>query len=171
MYRRVMPPTRLNHAVLYVRDAESTARFFAENLEFEVTARMPGAVFISCAGSLNDHDLGLFTVGEQAAPSTAGRQTVGLYHLAWEVPTLGELKSLADKMASVGALRGASDHATSKSLYCVDPDGLEFELFWAVPSDFVPEGQGPVVERLDLDGEIERFGAETIGRVTFVAPD
>ncbi len=165
-----MPPTRLNHAVLYVRDAEATAKFFAHHLGFQITAQLPGAVFISCAGSLNDHDLGLFTIGEQAGPSAAGRQTVGLYHLAWEVPTLGELQRLAEEMAAVGALRGASDHGTSKSLYCVDPDGLEFELFWAVPPEHVPEGQGPVIERLDLSAEIDRYGAETPGRVTFVAP-
>ncbi len=165
-----MPPTRLNHAVLYVRNAEATAKFFTDHLGFRVTGQMTGAVFISCAGSLNDHDLGLFTVGERAGPSVAGRQTVGLYHLAWEVPTLGELQQLADEMASVGALRGASDHATSKSLYCVDPDGLEFELFWAVPAEFVPAEQQPVIERLDLSAEIERYGADTPGRVTFVAP-
>jgi len=165
-----MPPTRLNHAVLYVRDAEATAKFFADHLGFRITAQLPGAVFIACADSLNDHDLGLFTIGEQAGPSAAGRQTVGLYHLAWEVPTLGELQQLAEEMAAVGALRGASDHATSKSLYCVDPDGLEFELFWAVPAEHLPDGQEPVIERLDLAAEIDRFGAETAGRVTFVAP-
>lgn len=165
-----MPPTRLNHAVLYVRDAEATARFFVDHLGFRVTARLNGAVFIACAGSPNDHDLGLFTVGETAGPSTAGRQTVGLYHLAWEVPTLGELERLAGEMASAGALRGASDHITSKSLYCADPDGLEFELFWAVPEDLLLEGQQPVVEPLHLEADIARFGADTVGRVTFVAP-
>ena len=165
-----MPPTRLNHAVLYVRDAEASAQFFVDNLDFSVTGRFSGAVFIACADSPNDHDLGLFSVGNQAASSAAGKQSVGLYHLAWEVPTLGELKELAERMAAVGALRGASDHATSKSLYCVDPDGLEFELFWAVPAHLLPDGQGPVVERLDLESEIERFGADTVGRVTFVAP-
>lgn len=165
-----MPPTRLNHAVLYVRDAEATAQFFVDHLSFRVTARLVGAVFLACADSLNDHDLGLFTVGEQAAASGAGRRSVGLYHLAWEVPTLGELEELATKMAAVGALRGASDHASSKSLYCVDPDGLEFELFWAVPAELLAEGQQPVVERLDLDAEIERYGRDTLGRVTFEAP-
>ncbi len=165
-----MPPTRLNHAVLYVRDAERTATFFTDHLGFEVTAHLPGAVFISCAGSANDHDLGLFSVGGDAGPSSAGRQTVGLYHLAWEVPTLGELAELAEAMSEIGALKGASDHITSKSLYCVDPDGLEFELFWAVPPEFLPADASPVVQPLDLARELERFGADTPGRVTFIPP-
>ena len=45
----------------------------------------PGAVFMRAPGSTNDHDLGLFSVGSSAGPSSAGRQSVGLYHLAWEV--------------------------------------------------------------------------------------
>ena len=43
-------------------------------------------------GSTNDHDLGVFQVGSGAGPSGAGRSTVGLYHLAWEVDTLDELE-------------------------------------------------------------------------------
>ncbi|HUE59747.1 MAG TPA: hypothetical protein VMO88_09215 [Acidimicrobiales bacterium] len=39
----------------------------------------------------NDHDLGLFSVGEGAIDSPAGNGGVGIYHLAWEVDTLDEL--------------------------------------------------------------------------------
>lgn len=165
-----MPPTRLNHAVLYVRDAEATAQWYVDHLDFSVSARLPGAVFLSCADSLNDHDLGLFSVGAAAASSTAGRQSVGLYHLAWEIPTLQELSDLAHKLSAVGALKGASDHGPSRSLYVNDPDGLEFELFWAVPPELMNESDTLGVRPLDLDNDIARFGADTVGRQTFVAP-
>ena len=56
----------------------------------------------------------------------AGRTTVGLYHLAWEIDTLAEMKQLATSLADNGALVGSSDHGTTKSLYGKDPDGLEF---------------------------------------------
>ena len=36
--------------------------------------------------------------------------TVGLYHLAWEVPTLDELDEARDRLAAAGALVGCSDH-------------------------------------------------------------
>ncbi|HZM29934.1 MAG TPA: VOC family protein, partial [Acidimicrobiales bacterium] len=86
---------RLNHAVLYVRDADQSARFYQEVLGFSRVSMggqvIRGAVFLQAPGSTNDHDLGLFSVGPDAAPSTAGRGTVGLYHLAWEVDTLDDL--------------------------------------------------------------------------------
>src|SRR6185369_4729571 len=50
--------------------------------------------------------LGLFEIGSQAAPSAAGRSTVGLYHLAWEVDTLAELERLAGVLTDAGALTG-----------------------------------------------------------------
>ena len=59
-------------------------------------------------------------------------QTVGLYHLAWEVDTLDELARVRRASSpQAGALVGASDHSTTKSLYGHDPDGLEFEIVLA----------------------------------------
>lgn len=166
-----MSVTRLNHAVLYVRDAEATAQWYVDHLSFKVAASLPGAVFLQCQDSLNDHDLGLFTVGASAAASTAGKQQVGLYHLAWEVPTLGELSDIAAKMQEVGALKGASDHGPSRSLYCTDPDGIEFELFWAVPPGVMNTQDAELgIRPLDLAADIARFGRDLVGRTTFVAP-
>src|SRR3954453_13205490 len=129
-----MPVTRLNHAVLYVRDAERTAAFFTEVMGFRPVMQMPGAVFLQASGSTNDHDLGLFSIGEDASASPAGRGgAVGLYHLAWEVDTLAELARLQEQLSAAGALVGASDHSSTKSLYAQDPDGIEFEVAWVVP--------------------------------------
>ena len=127
----------LNHAVLYVRDAERTADFFVDVLGFQRVSehQTPGAVFLRAGGSTNDHDLGLFSIGEQAGASTAGRTTVGTYHLAWEVDTLTDLAALATKLRDANALVGATNHGTTRSLYAKDPDGLEFELVWIVPAD------------------------------------
>src|SRR5436305_15347251 len=112
-----MPVTRLNHAVLYVRDVRRSVEFYREVLGFRPVsdlADLPGAAFLQAAGSSNDHDLGLFEIGAAAAPSGAGRATVGLYHLAWEVDTLAELQRIAGRLAEAGALVGASDHSTTK---------------------------------------------------------
>ena len=73
-----MPVQRLNHAVLYVRDVERSVAFYREALGFEVVMGMQGAAFLQAQGSNNDHDLGLFQIGEQAGASGAGRSTVGL---------------------------------------------------------------------------------------------
>ena len=101
----MIPVKRLNHAVLYVRDAEQAAAFYQEAFGFEVVERIPGmAVFLRAAGTDNHHDLGLFSVGANAPGPERGR--VGLYHLAWEVPSIHDLAAGRDTLARLGALGG-----------------------------------------------------------------
>ena len=168
-----MPVTRLNHAVLFVRDVERSVAFYGEALGFRPVHQLPGAAFLQADGSQNDHDLGLFEVGSQAGPSGAGRTTVGLYHLAWEVDTLDELERIAGRLTELGSLAGASDHGTTKALYAKDPDGLELEVSWLVPADrLTPEilqARSGLVP-LDLPREIETFGAETVGGLGISVP-
>ena len=161
---------RLNHAVLYVRDIERSVRFYSDVLGFrpvEEYGGLPGAAFLRAAQSTNDHDLGLFALGPAAGPSLAGRATVGLYHLAWEVDTLADLVDLRQRLAEAGALVGASDHGTTKSLYGQDPDGLEFEIAWIVQLDQLDEAARSAmgVRPLDLDATIRRYGSDTLGGV------
>ena len=166
-----MPIMRLNHAVLYVRDVRRSVEFYATVLGFKPLADMaaiPGAAFLQAAGSNNDHDLGLFEVGSAAGASGAGRSTVGLYHLAWEVDTLEELATVAKRLADAGALVGASDHSTTKALYAQDPDGIEFEVSWLVPAELVTDdvrAGRTKIRPLDIEREIERYGARTRGGV------
>lgn len=161
-----MPIQRLNHAVLYVRDLDTSVGFYSEVLGFRVVAGIPSrAVFLQAEGSNNDHDLGLFAVGADAGASAAGRGTVGLYHLAWEVDTLAELSRIADTLRQRGAFVGASDHGGTKALYAHDPDGIEFEVSWLVPADLLDEGTELRTAPLDLDAEISRYGAQTPGGI------
>ena len=165
-----MPVQRLNHAVLYVRDAERSARFYEEALGFR---RLPvgalrGAAFMQAPGSTNDHDLGLFSIGDAAGASPAGRSSVGLYHLAWEVDTLDELERLAGVLSAMGALVGASDHGSTKSLYAKDPDGIEFEVAWIVPAALLDEAavaSKASIAALDIAREKARYGGSTEGGV------
>ncbi len=155
---------RLNHAVLYVRDVERTREFYENALGFQTLMYAPGqAAFFRAPGSTNDHDLGTFQIGSGAGASEAGRRTVGLYHLAWEVDTLGDLAKLAQVLAERGALVGASDHVTTKSLYAVVPASHL--------TDALREEQRKVMTRaLDLRAEIERFGVDTRGGIGVSIP-
>jgi len=133
---------------------------------FSASAGLCGAAFLRAPESTNDHDLGLFEIGADAAASGAGRTSVGLYHLAWEVDTLADLESLAATLAQAGALSGASDHSTTKSLYGHDPDGLEFEIAWVVPADRLDDAAHAgrsSIRPLELAKEIARYGAHTRG--------
>ena len=159
---------RLNHAVLYVRDVAASTAFYGDVLGFGVVSEFPGAAFLQAPDSTNDHDLGLFQIGTAAAPSDAGRSTVGLYHLAWEVDTLGELQRLAGVLRERGALVGASDHGTTKSLYARDPDGLEFEVVWIIPAHLLTAediASRTSIRPLDLPAEIDRFGRSEAGGI------
>ena len=161
-----MAVKRLNHAVLYVRNVERAVQFYEEALGFRVAASFPGAAFMQVPDSANDHDLGLFEIGTDAGPSLAGRATVGLYHLAWEVETLGELQQVGERLERMGALVGASDHGTTKALYARDPDGIEFEVSWLVPRELITDEveQAKATTRpLDLPAEIARYGADRPG--------
>src|SRR5215210_4446951 len=154
----MIPVAKLNHAVLYVRDAEASAEFYARVFGFEVVESMGGrAVFMRAGGGENHHDLGLFAVGPEAPRPPRG--STGLYHLAWEVPTIEDLATAANELSGAGALGGASDHGVSKSLYGQDPDGNEFEIMWRVPRESWGEYEHRgVVRPLDIDKELERFG-------------
>lgn len=166
---------RLNHAVLFVRDIERSVAFYRDVLGFRVVMERPGsAAFLQAPDSTNDHDIGLFALGAQLADSSAGSATVGLYHLGWEIGTLGELGVLAGALSGAGALVGATDHGTAKSIYARDPDGLEFEVAWLVPADRLDdaaiEGRSRRGVPLDLDAEVARYGADTRGGVGVSVP-
>ena len=151
--------TKLNHAVLYVRDLERTVEFYRRAFGFEVISEIPGkAAFLRAKGSANHHDLGLFATATQARPS---RGAPGLYHLAWEVSTIEDLAAARTTLAELGALTGESDHGATKSLYGHDSDGNEFEIMWLVPrEDWGEHENSAVIERLDLKGEIARYGGK-----------
>jgi len=151
---------RLNHAVLYVRDLDRSVDFYYRAFGFEEIAREGGMMaFLRASGSDNHHDLGLFQVGANAE-QPSGR-AVGLYHLAWEVPTIEDLARAASVLTELNALTGMSDHGATESLYGKDPDGIEFEIMWLVPRDHWGEHERrAVVQPLDLRRELERFGAK-----------
>lgn len=153
--------TGLNHAVLYVRDARAQQRFYTDILGFTTVAEDPDGrfAFMRAPASQNHHDIAFFSIGTGAGSSTAGRTSVGLYHLAWQVATIEGLATMRERLQEAGALVGSSDHGPSKSLYATDPDGLEFEVMYLTPADeWGAEEHDTIIRPLDLERELERFG-------------
>jgi catechol-2,3-dioxygenase len=155
----MIPVIRLNHAVLFVRDLDRAVDFYRRAFGFEVISEMTGkAAFLRAEGSANHHDLGLFA---SPSPTRPPLGTPGLYHLAWEVPTIDDLAEARATLAEFSALIGESDHGATKSLYGKDPDGNEFEIMWLVPrEDWGEYERDAVIERLDLERELGRYGAK-----------
>lgn len=152
----------MRHAVLWVTDPAASAEFYGRALGLETKTVAGDAVFMSSPDSETDHDLGLFKAVKATDSATAPRQ-VGLYHIAWEVGTLQELADAHQRLTTMGALVGENNHGVSRSLYCKDPDGIEFEIMWEVPLDLL-EPDAPSNIPLDLEADIARWGADRLGR-------
>ncbi|HEY3711034.1 MAG TPA: VOC family protein [Amycolatopsis sp.] len=171
-----MPVQRLNHAVLYVRNVERSVAFYTDLLNFRTVFslhadgdKVPEGAFLQAAESTNDHDLAFLQIEAPASPPSSDRRP-GLAHLAWEVDTLAELKQIRGKLVQAGALANEIDHGTTKSLYVIDPDGLEFEVCWLVPADRTDGVDREAFTPLDLDAVIAQFGADLPGGTGISAP-
>jgi catechol 2,3-dioxygenase-like lactoylglutathione lyase family enzyme len=171
-----MPVQRLNHAVLYVRNVERSVAFYTDLLNFRTVFslhadgdKVPEGAFLQAAESTNDHDLAFLQIEAPASPQSSD-QRPGLAHLAWEVDTLAELKQIRGKLVQAGALANEIDHGTTKSLYVIDPDGLEFEVCWLVPADRTDGVDREAFTPLDLDAVIAQFGADLPGGTGISAP-
>ncbi|GAC1540012.1 MAG: VOC family protein [Candidatus Velthaea sp.] len=123
---------RLNHAVIKVRELERSLAFYERVLGLTLVARAGATMaFMRAPGSDNHHDLGLLRVGADAPQ--APQNAPGLFHLAWQVENIVELREKTAILEELGAYEGASDHGATKSIYGVDPDGNEFEIMYLLP--------------------------------------
>jgi catechol 2,3-dioxygenase len=132
-----MGVTELGHVVLYVENAERSARFYRDVLGWHQIMPDEGEPVGSVAafsGGRTHHELLLIEVGPGATPIPPGRR-IGMYHFGLKVGNSDvELKEALDRVQEAGAkVLGASDHTVTHSLYIADPDGNEVELYVDVP--------------------------------------
>lgn len=122
-------PVSLGHLVLYVRDLRASSRFYTEAIGLHVTAELMNGRAIMLSGSGTHHELMLIEVGEAPGPLTGRR--LGLYHFAFRVgDSQDELLDAIARLEQAHVLiRGMSDHGITESVYCVDPDGNEVEVY------------------------------------------
>ncbi|MET0028752.1 MAG: VOC family protein [Candidatus Thiodiazotropha sp.] len=119
----------LGHVVFYVRDLDSSVRFYSEGVGLRVKGRIFNNRAAVLSGGGSHHELLLIQVGEAPGPLQGRRR--GLYHVGWKIgDDLDALRATRDRLAELGyPIEGASDHTVSQSLYLRDPDGNEVELF------------------------------------------
>ena len=151
----------MNHAVLYVRDCRRQQKFYEDVLGFVTVIDGQGRfVFMRAPASANHHDIAFFTIGSGAGASQAGRRTVGMYHIAWEVGSLDELAKMRKRLIAAQSLVGESDHGVNKSLYAKDPDDLEFEVMWLVPPEhWGADEHEAIIRPLDINADKARYAA------------
>jgi catechol-2,3-dioxygenase len=117
----------LGHVVLYVTDAAKVADFYRDTLGFTQIARSPGlAVFSS---GRTHHEMLLIEVGGE--PKQSHTPEPGLYHIGFKIGDSTEdvKEAYRDLRAKGVHIVGATDHGVTHSLYILDPDGNELELY------------------------------------------
>jgi catechol-2,3-dioxygenase len=132
-----MAVKELGHLVLYVEDAQRSARFYRDVLGWRQILPAEGQPVGHVAGfssGRTHHELLLIQVGPGATPIPSGRR-IGLYHFGLRVgDTDADLKEAVERVVASGAtVLGASDHTVTHSVYIADPDGNEIELYIDVP--------------------------------------
>jgi catechol 2,3-dioxygenase len=132
-----MTVRELGHLVLYVHDVNRSAAFYRDVLGWKQILPEPGEAPIGAAAfssGRTHHELLLIEVGPDATPIPGGRR-VGMYHFGLNVgDSDDDLRAMIVALTDAGAtIVGASDHTVTHSLYILDPDGNEIELYVDVP--------------------------------------
>ncbi|HEX2914598.1 MAG TPA: VOC family protein [Chloroflexia bacterium] len=124
-----MQVKELGHVVLFVRSLEKSVHFYRDILGFNmIETEMPGAALFSSGRT--HHELLLIEVGPNATLPSHGRRA-GLYHIGLKVgDSVDELRAAkAELEAADVPIVGMSDHYVTNSIYILDPDGNEVEIY------------------------------------------
>ncbi len=122
-----MYTTKIGHAHLKVRDLDRSVAFYERFLKLHVTERV-GEHYVFMTGGAFHHEIALQRVGPDA-PSPMSH-SVGLYHVAFEVPSKREFAEAFQALAQADVPVGAVDHFISWAMYFDDPDGNGLEIYW-----------------------------------------
>lgn len=123
----------LGHIVLYVSDIERSAAFYGDVLGWQ-RLPLPGGGAAAFSSGRTHHELLLIEVGPTAQALPKGRH-LGLYHFGLKVgDSDDELRDALERIQAANVeIVGATDHTVTHSLYILDPDGNEIELYIDVP--------------------------------------
>ncbi len=129
---------------LAVSDLARSVEFYGRVLGFAVMERGDGWARLGVVGE----QLVLLELEELATPrSTQGAPRLGLFHVAYLLPSRGDLSAFVRHAVRQGVRFGAGDHIYSEAIYFVDPDGLGIEVYADRARD-----EWPVAERMMADG-------------------
>ena len=116
---------KLGHVHLKVRSLARALPFYERAFGLRLRERAGRFAFLS--GGDAHHELALQEVGDQALIPQP--HSVGLYHVAFEVPDANGLRQAWRTLREMGIEASAVDHGISHALYFSDPDGNGLEIY------------------------------------------
>lgn len=142
----------LGHIVLYVSSLEKSANFYKDILGFNQIERSSGIALFSSGRT--HHEMLLIEIGGQAPELAAPKP--GLYHIGFKVgDSPEELKQVYRELHARGDVQitGSTDHGVTHSLYILDPDNNQLELYADVSDEWKTNPKAVLTppKRLDLD--------------------
>lgn len=113
--------------VLYVSSLERSANFYRDTLGFTEIDRGTGYALFS--GGRTHHELLLLEVGGERPEKNFLKP--GLYHIGFKVGDSTKVlkKVYMELKEKEVEIVGSADHFVTHSLYILDPDGNELELY------------------------------------------
>jgi catechol 2,3-dioxygenase len=122
-------PKMLGHIALRVRDVDRAVQFYRDVLGLELKNQGRGVAFLGIREDAS-HEIALFPLPEDAPEPDPER--VGMYHMAWEMPSFEDLQRLHERLVASGTrIVGYSDRQSN--VMFLDPDGNELEAIWEPP--------------------------------------
>ncbi len=124
----------LGHVVLFVTNLTKMADFYRDTLGFHEIARDSQTALFG-AGRTH-HEMLLIEIGGHVEPRAHAKP--GLYHIGFKIgETTDDIRNALEELQSKGVtIVGTADHHVTHSLYILDPEGNELELYADVSDEW-----------------------------------
>jgi catechol 2,3-dioxygenase len=129
----MIKPERIGHVVLKVKDLARSRQFYSEVLGLDLMYEIPGMAFLA-SHRRDHHEIGLMEVG--AAAEAPKMRQVGLSHVAFRLSDEAALvKAYHELKERQVPISFTVDHGITRSVYFLDPDGNQLEVYRDVPRE------------------------------------
>ena len=137
----------LGHVVLYVTNLEKVAAFYRDILGFPEVARKHAMVVFSSGRT--HHELLLIDVGGKPEKRDI---KPGLYHIGFKIGEgPGIIKQAYKELKKQNIpIIGVADHGITHSIYILDPDGNEIELYADVSDEWKKDPKSILTQKEQL---------------------
>ena len=141
----------LGHVVLYASNLQRSADFYRDILGFHEIDRTKATALFSSGRT--HHELLLIEIGGE--PRRAHAPEPGLYHIGFKIgDSPEEIRMAFQELREKGvSIVGTGDHTVTHSIYVLDPDGNELELYADVSDVWKQDPKSILkpVQHLDLE--------------------